>query len=106
MNKEAVRMLLASQDQEDFDKINDQKILGASQHIAIISRMLENIALDYNDSVYTLLHRVKSVGDFFVETRGEASQAVSNAISIMLRGLDVWSSNTDVKQVAKRIIEA
>ena len=29
MNREAVRMLLASQDQDDFDKINDQKILGA-----------------------------------------------------------------------------
>ena len=106
MNREAVRMLLASQDQDDFDKINDQKILGASQHIAMIGRMIENIALDYNDSVDTLLHRVKSVGDFFIETRGEASQAVSNAISIMLRGLDALSSNTDVKQVAERIIEA
>lgn len=105
MNKDEIRKLLAQKDQSDFDDINNQKILGASTHITLIGRMIENMALDHNESVASLISRVRQVCDFFIETRGEASQAVSNAIAVMTQGLDDLKQETDLSSVAKSIIE-
>lgn len=91
MRAEDVRALLPESVRPAFDGIVDQSILGASKHISLIGEMIEAVArvgAGAGRSAADIVADVKSVAQFFIETRGEASQAVSNAILIMIRGID------------------
>lgn len=90
MNKEEVRAVLTPQAQEWFDDIVLIRVLGASRHIRMIGEMFREIARDGVERRLTaaeMVDRVLRVAAFFRDTRGEASQAIANAIRLMTRGV-------------------
>lgn len=101
-----VRSNIPLQNLEEFDGIVNQKILGASTHIKMIGSMIENIAKEgaqQSISTKEIIRRIKKVSGFFVVTRGAASQAISNAIYIMIRGID-QQGQYSVEQAVQNII--
>lgn len=93
---------------QDFDDIVYQKVLGASTHIRMIGNMIENIALDSinkAESVDIMIKRIEEVTNFFIHTRGEASQAITNAIYQMTKGLHTYSKEERIEEVSKKIID-
>ncbi|MBS4210154.1 hypothetical protein [Bacillus sp. FJAT-50079] len=97
MDKEDVRILLPYDVQPLFDDIVDQRVLGASNHIAMIGEMIESITLDgkkNNSEIKNIIERIQVVTNYFVKTRGEASQAISNAILLMTNHLEQLVDST------------
>jgi len=86
---DSVRAYLSPPAQQLFDDIVTQKALGASAHIKMISQMIRDLCLSAharNESAENLNVRIRQLADFFMKTRGEASQAISNALLIMTNG--------------------
>lgn len=107
INKEKARVALPDAILQDFDGIVDQTILGASTHIQIIGNMIEKIALDSiekEQSVAVMIERIQEVTNYFMYTRGEASQAISNAIYQMTKGLHKYAKERNTKDIANCII--
>ncbi|KMY49778.1 hypothetical protein [Peribacillus loiseleuriae] len=103
---ESVRKLLPTDVQSLFDDIVEQKVLGASNHISMIGDMIESIALDGKQNkcnVREIIEKIQSVSQFFIKTRGEASQAVSNAILLMINNLEGHSGKS-INEAVEKII--
>lgn len=107
IDKEKARQALPDNVKQDFDDIVEQRILGASTHIQMIGNMMEKIALEEAEhgNVEAMITRIDEVCQFFIATRGEASQAITNAIYQMMQGLHSYDTKEDVQTVAKKIIE-
>ena len=91
--KETIRSLLIPSDQIIFDQIENHTLLGASNHIKAIGDMIENIAIS-NDSADNIVHNIKLICNYYIQTRGKASQAISNAILIMISNIDKINLNS------------
>jgi ribose 1,5-bisphosphate isomerase len=99
----SAREVLSKEAQVLFDDIVEQRVLGASSHIRMICAMIKDIcnrasmkgshAVDTADDI----HRI---ADFFIRTRGEASQAISNAIFLIIKDIDDYK-----KQELNSLIE-
>ncbi len=90
-----------------FDDIVEQRVLGASRHISMIGEMIEAIALEgrkENRETEKVIEDIKKVTAFFMATRGEASQAINNAILLMIHGIDGYASCT-VDEAVGKILE-
>ncbi len=101
-----VRDVLPDQVKESFDLIVDQKVLGASNHIAMIGDMIEAIVQrgkQERKPTPKVIEEIHKVTDFFIATRGEASQAVSNAILLMIRNIQDFA-DLDIEEAADRIL--
>ncbi|MDO5145438.1 MAG: hypothetical protein Q4D60_00330 [Eubacteriales bacterium] len=101
-----VREILPDGVRESFDAIVEQKILGASRHISMIGEMFEEIArrgAEEKRQTGQVIGEIKQVADYFISTRGEASQAVANAIRIMIQGIDNYAA-MEIDEAAKEII--
>jgi ribose 1,5-bisphosphate isomerase len=86
---DSIRAHLSPEAQGLFDDIVTQKVLGASAHIKMISQMLRDLcstAQAQNESAESLNEKIHQISTFFIKTRGEASQAITNAILIMTNG--------------------
>lgn len=86
----SVRELLSTEGQKLFDDVAYQKVLGASTHIRLISEMMQDlcvVAAAQESSAQDFIINVSRLNEFFYHTRGEASQAISNAIDLMTSGL-------------------
>ncbi|MCL2367880.1 MAG: hypothetical protein FWC72_02695 [Oscillospiraceae bacterium] len=86
----SVRALLSSRQQAHFDDIVSQRVLGASKHIQMIGDMMLDIAAQAEENDQTaeeVIAGVERLTAFFIATRGEASQAVANALRLMTRTL-------------------
>ncbi len=89
MNK--ARQALPEKSRGLFDDIVTQRVLGASKHIHMIGEMIEAIALEgkkNRSSVDAIIANIAIVTQYFIDTRGEASQAISNAIRMMIKGIN------------------
>jgi ribose 1,5-bisphosphate isomerase len=87
----SVRNLLPIVVQSLFDDIVDQRVLGASNHISMIGQMIESIALDGKKNsreVNEIINHIHIVTDYFIRTRGAASQAISNALLLMTNQIE------------------
>jgi ribose 1,5-bisphosphate isomerase len=85
------RQVLTAEYQEMFDDIVYHRVLGASKHINMIGEMFESIALNgikNNIPANIIIDDILIISNYFIETRGQASQAISNAINIMIKGLE------------------
>jgi len=106
---EEAKRCLPVQSYRDFDDIVNQKVLGASKHISMIGEMIENITMDgleNKDQKIVVIDRIITVCDYFIQTRGEASQAVSNAIHLMTKGIEALRNGGVMNaDVAKEIIK-
>lgn len=108
IDKERTRANLPICVLEDFDGIVNQTILGASTHIRLIGNMIEEIVKDSiqtKDSTKSMICRIQDVTQFFIHTRGEASQAITNAIYQMTQGLSTYQDDDCMEVVAKKIIK-
>lgn len=91
-----IREELSADAQKFFDDIYQQKVLGASSHIKMISEMILDLcdtAQLHNTSTITLNLKIHRLTDFFIKTRGEASQAITNAINILLKEVNDQTKN-------------
>lgn len=90
IKKSRARDLLPKKSQSLFDDITEQRVLGASKHIVMIGDMIQAIAEEgerRSRSIEDIIDDVLTVTQFFIETRGEANQAINNAIDIMIKGI-------------------
>lgn len=86
---DSIRAYLSSAAQKLFDDIVTQRVLGASAHIKMISQMIRDLcstARAQNETPDSLNTKIHQLAEFFIKTRGEASQAITNAILIMTNG--------------------
>ncbi|GGP07856.1 S-methyl-5-thioribose-1-phosphate isomerase [Oceanobacillus neutriphilus] len=105
--EEARQTLDDEQSIQAFDDIVYQRVLGASKHISMIGDMIESIALigeKNHSSIHSVVDKIKTLSQYFIETRGAASQAISNAINIMIKNIDEVR-NLDVEEASKVIIQ-
>jgi ribose 1,5-bisphosphate isomerase len=92
---DSIRAYLSPEAQKSFYDIVSQRILGASSHIKMISRMIRDLcstARIQNESAGSLNAKIHQLAEFFIRTGGEASQAITNAIFIMIKGSDDQSA--------------
>lgn len=102
-----VRNVLPDKAKEAFDSIVEQRVLGASNHILMIGDMIEAIAVQGKEekkTVKVIIEDIKKVAKFFIATRGEASQAISNAILIMIHEIDK-NADLDIETAVDKILE-
>ena len=102
-----VREILPLSMREVFDSIVEQKVLGASNHIAMIGDMIEAIVQRGKDErrpTTKVIDEILTVTEFFIATRGEASQAVSNAILLMTHNIRAFAE-MDIREAAEHILE-
>jgi ribose 1,5-bisphosphate isomerase len=86
---DSIRAHLSAGAQELFDDIVTQKVLGASAHIKMITQMIRDLcstARVESETPDSLNMKIHQLAEFFIKTRGEASQAITNAIVIMTNG--------------------
>lgn len=95
------RELLPPEAQERFDDVNEQRVLGASSHIRIIGDIFLSIAESGAGNTLALL---RGIADHFIATRGESSQAITNAIGLMLRNVH-GSSRAELAQSIREGVE-
>ena len=82
-----IREILPENSRGFFDSIVEQRVLGASKHISMIGDMFEGIVKRGVEEKYNttrVVDEIFQVADYFIATRGEASQAVGNAILMMI----------------------
>lgn len=85
--EESIKTALSPEAQEKFDDVATQRVLGATAHIRLISEMLYDIAKNarkQGKTVQEITEQAENLADYFIRTRGQASQAVSNAIRLMM----------------------
>lgn len=102
-----VRNILPGPMREVFDSIVEQRVLGASNHIAMVGDMIEAVVRRGEDEqrpADQVIDEILAVADFFIATRGEASQAVSNAILLMTHNIRSYAG-MDLKEAAPLILE-
>ena len=107
VNLEKARKALPAAAVKDFDDIVEQRVLGASKHIQMIGKMIEQIAVDSvetNRTIAEMLERIQEVCQFFIHTRGEASQAITNAVYLMTARYRQHEER-DIRTYAQRIID-
>lgn len=88
---DSVRACLSPDAQMLFDDIVTQRVLGASAHIKMIFQMIRDLcaaARIHNEPPDSLHAKVHQLVDFFVTTRGESSQAITNALVMVTQESD------------------
>ena len=85
-----IRELLPENMRKTFDDIVEQKVLGAGNHISMVGNMIEALVqrgLKEKRTAAEVVDEILQVAGYFIQTRGEASQAVSNAIYLMIHNI-------------------
>ena len=106
---QAVRELLSIKQRECFDDIVYQRVLGASKHIHMISDMMMDIATHAKEngmSPQDTVNGILRVSAFFITTRGEASQAIVNALRRMTRAIEsenAWDFESILKTISESV---
>lgn len=103
-----VREMLPGSVLEAFDSIVEQRVLGAGNHIAMVGDMIEAIVsrgVKERRPTDRVIREIREVADYFIATRGEASQAVSNAILLMTHKLDACGE-MEIEEAAGLLLEA
>lgn len=105
----SIRAYLSSDAQKLFDDIVTQRVLGASAHIRMISQMIRDLcstARIQNELPESLNTKIHQLTDFFINTRGESSQAITNALGMMTQGSGdqvTYDIDTYIESVLQKI---
>jgi ribose 1,5-bisphosphate isomerase len=105
----SIREKLSAAGQKIFDDVAFQRVLGASTHIKLISEMIKDLvehSQSQNMPVQEIIINIHILTDFFKKIRGEASQAINNAIDLMINGIDelkTQDSNIFLTEINKKI---
>ena len=107
----SIREVLSVSGQNLFDDVAYQRVLGASTHIRLISEMILDLCTEAESQkklTQEIIKDVYQLSNFFKNTRGEASQAISNAINLMISGIDKMENHEShliINQIKKNIEE-
>ena len=104
--EDKIRAILPEEVREAFDSIVEQRVLGAGNHISMIGDMIAAIVergVREHRSSASVVEDIVEVTDYFIATRGEASQAVSNAIRLMVHNIRNYSG-WDMDKAAEAIL--
>lgn len=99
-----LRERLSPEGKELFDDVNLQRVLGASTHIRLIGDLFLNIA-ETETFGEDMLHLVQGIAEHFSATRGESSQAISNAIKQMTSGLTDCTADNAAESIRRGVQE-
>lgn len=106
--EEKIRAILPEEVKEAFDAIVEQRVLGAGNHISMVGNMIASIVkrgVEEQRTAASVIEDIREVTDYFIATRGEASQAVSNAIRLMVHNIKDYS-DWDMDRAAEAIMAA
>lgn len=104
--EDKIRAILPEEAREAFDSIVEQRVLGAGNHISMIGDMIAAIVergVREHRPAASVIEDIVEVTDYFIATRGEASQAVSNAIRLMVHNIRNYSG-WDMDKAAEAIL--
>lgn len=104
--KNKIREILPGNMQTVFDDIVEQRVLGASNHIVMVGDMIEALVqrgIQEQRTAAQVVDEILQVSNYFIETRGEASQAVSNAIYLMIQNIRSYTE-MDIQTAAEHIL--
>lgn len=77
-------------------KINNHEILGASQHLDILSDMfIDIVEMNKELSVLELVNQINNMKDFYLKTRGSSSRAIVNGLARLLLNVNKELSSTE-----------
>lgn len=93
-----VKQALSAKAQEWFEDVATQRVLGATAHIKLISDMFLDLCNRADTMTGAeLTDGIMGVAEYFISTRGEASQAITNAIRLMLGKIDNYREGTGMQ---------
>lgn len=72
-------------------QIESSDTLGASRQLVLASRLFTTLADEHHGSAHELLRALAALSERLIRARGASSQAIPNAIRLMLAGLDEQS---------------
>ncbi len=104
--EDKIRAILPEEVREAFDSIVEQRVLGAGNHISMIGDMIAAIVergVREHRLAASVIEDIVEVTDYFIATRGEASQAVSNAIRLMVHNIRNYNG-WDMDKAAEAIL--
>lgn len=87
MDREEIRQLLNDKAAALFDDIVNSRVLGANNHIRMIGEIMALTAADGSETGESVLGKVRRTAEFFMETRGQQSRAIYNAIRYYIKDL-------------------
>lgn len=106
--KEEIAQLLPDKAKELFFDITEERVLGASRHINMISTMFIMVGEEYvaaGKSVDDIENAVTQLSEYMLETRGKASAAIANAIGSLLKKLACFKGNSlDYSEFIKQTV--
>ncbi len=106
--EDKIRAILPEEAKEAFDAIVEQRVLGAGNHISMVGNMIASIVergVRERRTAASVIENITEVADYFIATRGEASQAVSNAIRLMVHNIKDYKE-WDMDKAAEAILAA
>lgn len=102
--KEEVRKILPNDMVEHFDDIVYSRALGASNQTKIICKIVASIFAEENYTLEENKQRAKIVIDYFLNTRGQNSRAIYNALFKLDKDIDeLFEKGNSVKEVINYI---
>lgn len=108
INEAEARAALPESAVASFDNIVSKRVLGANNHVKMIGDMIEAIVHDGTRdqrSVAAVKRRITAVTEYFIATRGVSTQAVPNALRMMIKGLDEYPDEGDLGEIGPRILQ-
>jgi ribose 1,5-bisphosphate isomerase len=73
---------------DKLDEFESPSVLGASRQLEIAADLLVCVAKEHKGSNADLVHQLRDVTAYLTALRGEASQAIPNALALMLEGIE------------------
>lgn len=73
-------------------EVESLEVLGASRQLTIIAEAFTELARRYEGSALGLIETTMDLADYLASTRGASSQAVANAVYLMVRGVESRAS--------------
>ncbi len=84
----AVRPHLSPRAADKLDEFESPYVLGASRQLEIAADLLVRVAEEHEGPNADLVHQLRDVAAYLAALRGEASQAIPNALALMLDGIE------------------
>jgi ribose 1,5-bisphosphate isomerase len=73
---------------EKIAELERLEVLGATRHLHIVADALVMLCEHHDGGPEDLASRARELSDYLISTRGQSSQAIGNALNLMLEGLE------------------
>src|SRR5215216_1131117 len=73
---------------EKIAELESLEILGATRQLHIVADALVMLAEQHDGEPEDLAREARELSNYLISTRGQSSQAIGNALNVMLEGLE------------------